>query len=90
MKAFRVKYNTPVYRVFSELVLVPDEADIPNHLATVSDKDFILNAPGCCILDTTEISIEDLPIRDLTIGQLYALIDHRICQNKNPTKSEYI
>lgn len=87
MKAFRVKYKTNVYRVLSELMLVPSEDDIPATLAETSDKGFILNDPDCCVLDATEIPIEDLPVRDLTIGQVYALIDHRIEHSQNSLKA---
>lgn len=86
MKAFRVKYKTQIYRVLSELMIVPSEDDIPSTLARTSDKNFRLNDPDCYVIDATEIPIEDLPVRELTIGQLYALIDHRM-QNQYQTKT---
>lgn len=78
MKAFRVAYKTKAYRVLAETVLVKDEADIPAHLAANSNKSFFLDDPDCAVIDTNEIPIENLPIRDLTIGQLYQLIDSRV------------
>lgn len=86
MKAFRVKYRTKVYRVLSELVFAPNKADIPATLARTSDKNFRLDDSDCYIFGATEIPIEDLPVRELTIGQLYELIDHRV-HHQHQTKA---
>lgn len=78
MKAFRVAYKTKVYRVLAETVLVKDEADIPAYLVANSTKGFFLEDPECAVLKTEEIAIENLPIRELSVGQLYQLIDSRV------------
>lgn len=88
MKAFRVKYKTQHYNVLSELVLTESKNTIPEHLAAVSTKGFILGHPDCVVLDATEMPIEDLPVRDLTIGQLYKLIDNRVTQCETYAKGD--
>lgn len=90
MKAFRVHYETEVYRVFSELIITSDETSIPQTLAAKSDKGFIIGDPNCMIRGTKEIPLEKLKVTDLTVAELLLLIDSRVSKKPEPTTPQAI